>query len=781
VNALQVLKTGKAVPAEGTAEGISGISSGDYLALKAAVHDYVDGLSENPMQVEKYLQKTEMGDLDKLNGYWRKAANDRADGVRELRTRMRRVEGLIQLLQNLDTFDVPVQDIETPEYKAIKVLLKLYFISAQDLRHYETIDLVEGKHAPLGSKSGSNAAAHVLLADLKTFDVCQTDKQTPAPSSWKKGNRVRIAKVGRQTGKEGTITELRWSGERLKVKMDDVGLVKGDIKSYLPIEVENLNSLPSMVEYLSNALVEETEHEDKSTDKWTDAEVATSIGYLGEEYAPYASHMLNDRYFKDDNRGKELLALDEDGVMKLVEDALENELDLADRHLMQKEHRDRLFAEIGQLNYLNRVADPRTLFRRSHSRIVPDERLLSPMMMLLDLKIENLFYRRSADLMTKTLEKFAEVRRMARKQIAVNKAREDGTNRLQYWCSYLASDSYFEAFIFLVIIAAAAVDGLQTYPAFENNRHIMLVDQACLLVFIIEMFIKILAANIDPFKGLWRYLFSPLDERRLEGMFVYSSYSLSNQISLFSPGMKSTLRALVTGESCEICFDCEYSPSDLDSRAQVMKQGSQFGKTGVVIDADWAGRIKIQMDEDGTIKSYAPGEVEVFGKPAARPASESKPLDLRNKSSDTKSENIVLRIATGKRIKKSEEEADKKEAEANMQVVWNRLDFVVVVSCVLGDMGFADLRMLRILRIVRLLASFEHLQNMVLGLGSGVYHAAPIMMLQFFATFIFALWGYDEFLENDPFHFLNGNTAFFSIYMFTVSQKRLANLQDRTV
>jgi hypothetical protein len=58
-------------------------------------------------------------------------------------------------------------------------------------------------------------------------------------------------------------------------------------------------------------------------------------------------------------------------------------------------------------------------------------------------------------------------------------------------------------------------------------------------------------------------------------------------------------------------------------RVQVVKQGSQIGKTGVVTDADWAGRIKIQMDEDGTIKSYAPGEVEVFGKPAARPASGS--------------------------------------------------------------------------------------------------------------------------------------------------------------
>jgi hypothetical protein len=49
----------------------------------------------------------------------------------------------------------------------------------------------------------------------------------------------------------------------------------------------------------------------------------------------------------------------------------------------------------------------------------------------------------------------------------------------------------------------------------------------------------------------------------------------------------------------------------IGDRVKINKTGTQNGKTGVVVDPDWTGRLKLQMDEDGKIKSYLHEEVEV--------------------------------------------------------------------------------------------------------------------------------------------------------------------------
>ena len=57
---------------------------------------------------------------------------------------------------------------------------------------------------------------------------------------------------------------------------------------------------------------------------------------------------------------------------------------------------------------------------------------------------------------------------------------------------------------------------------------------------------------------------------------------------------------------------------------------------------------------------------------------------------------------------------------------------------------------------------------MARGLVEGIVSAGPIMLLYFFIVFIFALMGVDSFMSNDPFRFLNGRTALYSLYTFTV-------------
>ena len=44
---------------------------------------------------------------------------------------------------------------------------------------------------------------------------------------------------------------------------------------------------------------------------------------------------------------------------------------------------------------------------------------------------------------------------------------------------------------------------------------------------------------------------------------------------------------------------------------KIVKIGSQTGKTGVVTEPHWAGRIKIECDEGGVTKSYLPEELEL--------------------------------------------------------------------------------------------------------------------------------------------------------------------------
>jgi hypothetical protein len=46
-------------------------------------------------------------------------------------------------------------------------------------------------------------------------------------------------------------------------------------------------------------------------------------------------------------------------------------------------------------------------------------------------------------------------------------------------------------------------------------------------------------------------------------------------------------------------------------RVQITKAGTQHGKTGVVVDPDWTGRTKLEMDEDGAVKSYLTSEIEL--------------------------------------------------------------------------------------------------------------------------------------------------------------------------
>ena len=49
---------------------------------------------------------------------------------------------------------------------------------------------------------------------------------------------------------------------------------------------------------------------------------------------------------------------------------------------------------------------------------------------------------------------------------------------------------------------------------------------------------------------------------------------------------------------------------NINDKFIVIKQGTQKGKTGVVSNPDWNGRIKVKMDVDGAVKSYASHEIK---------------------------------------------------------------------------------------------------------------------------------------------------------------------------
>mmetsp|Transcript_4811 Transcript_4811/g.8726 ORF Transcript_4811/g.8726 Transcript_4811/m.8726 type:complete len:950 (+) Transcript_4811:212-3061(+) len=65
-------------------------------------------------------------------------------------------------------------------------------------------------------------------------------------------------------------------------------------------------------------------------------------------------------------------------------------------------------------------------------------------------------------------------------------------------CEWLAQNDYFNAFIILVIIAAGLVVGLQTYPSYEFNPDLELVDNIILGVFGFEVILKLCAESVAP-------------------------------------------------------------------------------------------------------------------------------------------------------------------------------------------------------------------------------------------------------------------------------------------
>ena len=51
----------------------------------------------------------------------------------------------------------------------------------------------------------------------------------------------------------------------------------------------------------------------------------------------------------------------------------------------------------------------------------------------------------------------------------------------------------------------------------------------------------------------------------------------------------------------------------IGDRARIIKHGTQLGKTCMVLDPNWGGRVKVQMPGDTkVIKSYSPYELVVM-------------------------------------------------------------------------------------------------------------------------------------------------------------------------
>jgi hypothetical protein len=231
----------------------------------------------------------------------------------------------------------------------------------------------------------------------------------------------------------------------------------------------------------------------------------------------------------------------------------------------------------------------------------------------------------------------------------------------------------------LAILTTAVLDGLMTYPEYDENPALETVDTVCLFIFIVEMLIKIFAQGNTP----WRF-------------FVGLEYL-----------RKEEWHELVTANYHRMVIrTADTSDQDVEETYDltVSKDKMEFTKTKT----------------SQTVEKHEAVFYDL--------------TDEEQKTEDNK--------------------------------YWNCFDFTIVGCCsetlVLG--GKSSVGALRLLRILRLIRAWPPLRVMANGLVTGLGASLSIMALFMFVMFLYALVGVDLFRENDPFHFLNGELAFYTLY-----------------
>lgn len=97
---------------------------------------------------------------------------------------------------------------------------------------------------------------------------------------------------------------------------------------------------------------------------------------------------------------------------------------------------------------------------------------------------------------------------------------------------------------------------------------------------------------------------------------------------------------------------------------------------------------------------------------------------------------------------------------------WNVFDFLVVVVCFLpvGGSYIAVFRLVRILRVLRLVTSVPKLQLLVNALLKSIPSMSYVGILLLLHFYIYAVVGTFLFGKNDPLHFSNLQTSFFTLF-----------------
>jgi hypothetical protein len=246
----------------------------------------------------------------------------------------------------------------------------------------------------------------------------------------------------------------------------------------------------------------------------------------------------------------------------------------------------------------------------------------------------------------------------------------------------------------LAIFTTAALDGITSYPEHKDNSMFAIMDFVCLLVFIFEMTIKILAQGSKP----WRF-------------FTGLEYLRSEEISEFMKQFKP------------------YEPP-----------GPDMGMT-----ADPEREVETSTTIERKIVA-----VEGF----------SDTFQLIKEKVEEERTTIVTTTTT------VYHEMNVKETVTEQDRHWNKFDFCVVSLCVYVLISASDSAVgtLRLLRILRLIRTSQDLRSISQGLFVGLYASGSIMGLFMFIMFLYAIVGVNLFRENDPFRFLNGNVAFYSLY-----------------
>jgi hypothetical protein len=254
------------------------------------------------------------------------------------------------------------------------------------------------------------------------------------------------------------------------------------------------------------------------------------------------------------------------------------------------------------------------------------------------------------------------------------------------------TSSFVKNTVTLAIFTTAALDGLATYPAYSHSMAMKLIDFACLLIFVVEMCIKLLAQGSKP----WRFFI---------GIETLRADAWKSATSSWESAPIATKR---------------------------VHDSFKVKETSVVATA--SERVK---------------ETEVH---------------TVEKTTTT----YVYHEFTDKEIAT---EADR---------FWNCFDFLIVGCCIFTTFSESDssIGTLRLLRILRLIRAWDELRSIAQGLTSGLYASASIMFLFLFVIFLYSLVGVDLFRENDPFHFLNGEAAFYTLYgVSNMEWLDIANIQ----